>query len=181
VIRIIFVITILFISFLFESCLFFPENKSISSEEEVLFEKGKRSYLFSLNFNLDQTNTEIAIDKLNQFIKKYPNSLKIKEAYKLLDNLLYKIEKKNYCIANSYFLIQKYQASLIYFQNIISEFPETRFKEKIMYKICVSQYKLSRKKDFVKSYNEYMINFPNSLNAKKLKVLYQKYESFEKN
>ncbi len=164
----------LFINFLFEGCSFLPEKKSVLSEEETLFEQGKRHYFSSLNFDLDQTKTNIAINKFNQFIKEYPDSSKIKEAYRLLDNLLKKIEKKNYCIANSYFLMGRYQASLIYFQDLINDFPESRFKEKVMYKICVSQYQLSKKKDFVKSYEKYMNDFSYSSNAKKLKILYKK-------
>ncbi|WP_185860553.1 outer membrane protein assembly factor BamD [Blattabacterium cuenoti] len=92
----------------------------------------------------------------------------------MLNNLLTKIEKKNYCIANSYFLMQRYQASLIYFKDLINDFPKSHFKEKVMYKICVYQYQLSKKKDFIKSYEEYMKNFPYSFNVKKLKVLYKK-------
>ncbi|WP_185857159.1 outer membrane protein assembly factor BamD [Blattabacterium cuenoti] len=171
-IRIIFIVSIL--SLVFEGCSILPEKKSVFSEEDTLFEQGKRYYLSSLNFDLDQTKTDIAISKFNQFIKKYPDSSKIKEAYRILNNLLKKIEKKNYCIANSYFLMNRYQASLIYFKDLINDFPESCFKEKIMYKICVSQYKLSKKKDFVRSYNEYMKNFPYSYNAKKLKILYKK-------
>ncbi|WP_185866983.1 outer membrane protein assembly factor BamD [Blattabacterium cuenoti] len=173
-VRLLFIITVLFTSFLFEGCFILPEKQSVFSEEEALFYKGKRHSLSSLNFDLDQTKTDIAINNLNQFIEKYPDSSKIKEAYRLLNNLLEKIEKKNYYIANSYFLMRRFQASLIYFQDLITDFPESRFKEKIMYKICVSQYQLSRKKDFVKSYNEYMKNFSYSSNAKKLKVLYKK-------
>ncbi|WP_185861111.1 outer membrane protein assembly factor BamD [Blattabacterium cuenoti] len=175
-IRIILVIFFIFIGSILdlEGCFFFQDKKSFLSEEGSFFEKVKNHYLSSLDFNLDQTKTDVAIDKLNQFIQKYPDGSKIKEAYRLLNNLLEKIERKNYCIANSYFLMHRYRASLIYFQDLINDFPESSFKEKIMYKICVSQYQLSKKKDFGKSYEKYMDNFPYSSNAKKLKVLYKK-------
>lgn len=93
-IRIIFIISTLFVSFLFEGCSLFTENKPVLLEEETLFEKGRYYYLSSLNFNLDQTKTNIAINKFNQLIKEYPDSSKIKEAYRLLNNLLKKSKKK---------------------------------------------------------------------------------------
>ncbi len=168
--------TILFISFFFEGCSILSEKKSdfLESGESTLFEKGKRDYLSSLNFNLDQTKTNLAINELNQFIKEHPDSSKVKEAYDLIQKLLKKIEQKNYYIANYYFIMHKYKAALIYFQDFINQFPKTSFKEKVLYKICVSQYQISRKEDFFKSYNEYIKNFPNSNNAKKLKILYKK-------
>ncbi|WP_185853174.1 outer membrane protein assembly factor BamD [Blattabacterium cuenoti] len=168
-----------FITF-FESCFLFSEKKFVfsgkenESGEEGLFESGKRHYFSSLNFDLDQTKTNNAINKLNQFIREYPDSSKIEEAYRLINDLLMKIERKNYCIADSYFLMRRYQASLIYFQDLMRDFPESHFKEKVLYKICVAQYQLSRKKDFLKSYNEYMKCFPHYSNAKRLKVLYKK-------
>ncbi|WP_185859135.1 outer membrane protein assembly factor BamD [Blattabacterium cuenoti] len=170
---------VVFITF-FESCFIFSEKKPVlswkedESGEKGLFESGKHHYFSSLNFDLDQTKTNIAINKLNQFVREYPDSSKIKEAYRLINNLLMKIEKKNYCIADSYFLMRRYQASLIYFQDFIRDFPESHLKEKVLYKICVSQYQLSRKKDFFKSYYEYMKCFPHHSNAKKLKVLYKR-------
>ncbi|WP_185876672.1 outer membrane protein assembly factor BamD [Blattabacterium cuenoti] len=168
---------------LLESCFLFTGKKNVlteglneSKEEEDLFKSGKEYYNSSLSYNLDQEKTDIAINKLNQFIKNYPNSPKVKEVYDLLNNLFFKIERKNYCIADSYFLMGRYQASLIYFQNLIKNFPRSIFKEKVLYKICVSQYKLRRKKDFFNSYYEYLKHFKFHSNSKKLKILYKKLE-----
>ncbi|WP_185872060.1 outer membrane protein assembly factor BamD [Blattabacterium cuenoti] len=181
--KVIFLI-IIFMSF-FESCVI-SKKKYVSLElekeneliEENLFESGKYYYFSSLNFNLDKNKTDIAINKFNQFIKKYPKSLKIKEVYKLLNDLLMKIERKNYYIANLYFIMHKYQTSLDYFQDFIKDFPESNFKEKVLYKICVSQYKLYKKKDFIKSYNDYMKYFSYyKNNTKKLKILYKKLKN----
>ncbi|WP_185869453.1 tetratricopeptide repeat protein [Blattabacterium cuenoti] len=174
------IILIIIIITFFEGCFIFSEKKYFLEKndkktEKSLFESGKRYYLSSLNFDLDQNNTTIAVNKLNQFIKDYPNSLMTKEAYKYLNNLLMKIEIKNYYIAESYFLMQRYKVSLIYFQDFLNTFPKSFFKEKVLYKICYANYKLFRKYDFFKSYEKYIKNFSNlSYNAKKLKVLYKK-------
>ncbi|WP_185868873.1 outer membrane protein assembly factor BamD [Blattabacterium cuenoti] len=160
------------------SCLSEKEHISLKEEEELeenlLFNSGKNYYFSSLNFDLDPAKARNAINKFNQFVKKYPQSSKVKEAYSMLHDLLKKIEKKNYCIADSYFLMGRYKTSLKFFQDLIQYFPESRFKEKILYKICISQFFLSRKKDFFKSYNEYMKHFSYHIHAKKLKMLYKK-------
>ncbi|WP_185858371.1 outer membrane protein assembly factor BamD [Blattabacterium cuenoti] len=174
--KIIFFLCIIF----FESCSIFSEKKhhlsydENNTNEESLFESGKRSYYSSLDLNLDQTKTHIAINKLQKFVQTYPYSYRVKEAYRLLNDLLMKIEKKNYYIANLYFLMRRYKASLMYFQDFIKDFPDSCFQEKVLYKICLSQYHLLRKNDFVKSYEEYIKYFPYSPNAKRLKFLYKK-------
>ncbi|WP_185863087.1 outer membrane protein assembly factor BamD [Blattabacterium cuenoti] len=170
--KIIFFISVLSIPFLHKGC-FTDITEKISYEDQILFEKGRRYFLSSPNFDLDQTKTKIAIEKLSQFIKDYPNSTKVKEVYNFIEKLLNKIEKKDYNIANYYFLTQKYQSSLICFQDFIKNFPKSSLKEEAMYKICVCQHKLSNRKNFIKSYDEYMKNFPYSSNAKKLEILYK--------
>ncbi|AGW85982.1 hypothetical protein K645_1016 [Blattabacterium sp. (Nauphoeta cinerea)] len=175
--RIIFFVSVLSIAILHKGCSIhtgFFEKKLVLSKDKILFEKGKRYSLLSPNFDLDQTKTKIAIETFNQFIKEYPDSSKVKEVYNLLYKLLNKIEKKDYNIANYYFLIRKYQSSLIYFQDFIKNFPKSYLKEDAMYKICICQHKLSNRKNFLKSYDEYIKNFPYSSNVKKLGILYKK-------
>ncbi|WP_185861983.1 outer membrane protein assembly factor BamD [Blattabacterium cuenoti] len=168
------ILLLIIIITIFNGCLIFSD---INKNEEDLFKSGKNYYYSSINFDLDKTKTCVAINKINQFIREYPNSCNVKEAYRLLNDLLKKIEDKNYNIADSYFLMGRYQVSLIYFKNLIKNFPDGFFKEQILYKICLSQYKLSKKKDFFRSYEEYMKYFSHLSNAKKLKFLYKKLKN----
>ncbi|AER40702.1 hypothetical protein MADAR_402 [Blattabacterium sp. (Mastotermes darwiniensis) str. MADAR] len=148
------------------------------SEENVLFQRSFNNYLSSLSFDLDPTKTKKAIEELNQFIKKYPNSYKISEAHKLLSELENRLEKKDFYIAHTYFLMKKYNAALIYFQNFLMDFPKSNFKEKVLYQICIIKYKLANNKEkvlnFFEEYNKYIKSYPNSPNIKTLKIFYKK-------
>lgn len=84
-------------------------------------------------YSLDQTDTYKAMDKLQAFIDKYPNSTYItaaNDSYKLLK---YKIEKKEFEIAKQFYTIGDYQGALIALDNYISDFPGTPLKEDALY------------------------------------------------
>ncbi|WP_185855901.1 outer membrane protein assembly factor BamD [Blattabacterium cuenoti] len=153
-------------------------------EEYEFFRKGLNFYFSSLNFDLDQKNTYMAIDILNQFIQRFQNSSKITEANKLLNELLKKIEKKDYYIANIYFSMQKNYAALVSFRDFLNDFPKSNFKENVLYKICIIRYRIAianntnHKKnisDFLESYKKYVKSYPNNYyHIKKLQDLYKK-------
>ncbi|AWU44001.1 hypothetical protein DM815_01040 [Blattabacterium sp. (Cryptocercus kyebangensis)] len=147
-------------------------------EENESFKRGFTYYLDSLNFDLDQKKTKEAIEVLNKFIKEYPNSSKSAEVNDILNELSKKLEKKNYYIANTYFFMKKYKASLIYFQDFLNNFPKSDLREDVLYKICLIAYKLSIKNgnysNFIEEYHRYVESYPNSPNIKKLKIFYEK-------
>ncbi|WP_185850840.1 outer membrane protein assembly factor BamD [Blattabacterium cuenoti] len=158
---------------------FTSNSVEMFSDENRLFKHAVDEFIKSLDFNLDQKKTLVAIDLLKTFIQRYPNHEKIKEAKNILDILMKKLEKKDFYIANSYFLMQKYKSSLIYFQDFIKRYPDSIFKEKVLYKICVIKYKMADNKEkastFFDSYNEYVKLYPNSNSRiKELQMYYKK-------
>ncbi|WP_185849632.1 outer membrane protein assembly factor BamD [Blattabacterium cuenoti] len=168
---------------IFKNWNFFSKKNSSNSdghdsEENRLFKRGFNEFIHSLDFNLDQTKTHAAIDALNQFITKYPNSPKIQEIKNIVVNLIKKIEKRDYYIANTYFLMHKYKAALIYFKDFIKKHPKSIYKEKALYKICIITYKMAVNKekvlDFFDVYQRYIKLYPDSYsNIKKLKTYYK--------
>ncbi|WP_185870353.1 outer membrane protein assembly factor BamD [Blattabacterium cuenoti] len=131
-------------------------------------------------------STNMAIDRLNKFVKQFPNSKKI-EVDILLNKLFKKLERRDYSIANTYFFIHKYSAALISFQNFINDFPKSSLKEKALYKICVIKYRIAinnkNKKnifDFLDSYSEYIQLYPNSPCIKELKFFYHSLMKYYK-
>ncbi|WP_185859734.1 outer membrane protein assembly factor BamD [Blattabacterium cuenoti] len=155
-----------------------PNSNGHDSEENRLFKRGFNEFIHSLDFNLDQTKTRTAIDTLNQFITKYPNSPKIQEIKNIIVKIIKKIEKRDYYIANTYFLMQKYKAALICFKDFIKKHPKSIYKEKALYKICIITYKMAVNKekalDFFEVYQRYVKLYPDSYsNIKKLKTYYK--------
>lgn len=173
------IILIIFFIF-FNGCFFLNKRNSILSSydekkinlhEIYLFKNSKNCY--SIKSDLNEKKVSFTIEKLIELIKKDPDGSKVKEVCRLLNNLFLKIENKNYCIAESYFLMHRYKIALDFLKDFIETFPNSGLKEKVLYKICISQYELCMKKPFLKSYEKYMKYFSNSFNAKKLKILYK--------
>lgn len=84
-------------------------------------------------YSLDQVDTYKAIDKLQLFIDKYPNSTYLPQVNETYKTLKYKIEKKEYEIAKQFYTIEDYKGALIAFDNFISDFPGTPLKEDALY------------------------------------------------
>ena len=112
-------------------------------QEEALFLGAQCYTKLSPVYSLDQTDTDKAVDKLQNFIDTYPNSTYLPEANALVKGLRNKIEKKAFENAKQYNTISDFKAAQIAFDNFISDFPGTPFKEEALYYKLDSAYKLA--------------------------------------
>ncbi len=127
----------------------YPNSEKV---EEAAFLGAKSYYHLSPVYTKEQKETITAIEKLQEFINRFPDSQYLTEANTLVKELEYKLENKAYSIAKQYNSISDFQASIKSFDNFILEFPGTAFKEDAMYYRFDSAYKLainsvSRKKE----------------------------------
>jgi outer membrane protein assembly factor BamD len=111
--------------------------------EEASFLGAKSYSKLSPVYSLDQTDTDKAIDKLQNFIDAYPNSTYLSEANALVKQLRYKLEKKAFENAKQYNTISDFKAAQIALDNFISDFPGTSFKEDALFYKFDSAYKLA--------------------------------------
>src|SRR5690606_17164297 len=77
----------------------FPLSKKA---EECQFMIGYCNYLNSPKFTLDQTQTIAAINEFQLFSNLYPKSTLVDSSNKIIDELIIKLEKKNFEIAKFY-------------------------------------------------------------------------------
>lgn len=155
------------------------ENQYPKSEkaEEALFLSAKSFSKLSPVYSKDQKETLTAIEKLQMFINKYPDSEYLPEANKLIQQLDYKLEKKAFEIAKLYnkianFESEDYEASIKAFDNFLLEYPGTTFREEAMYYRFDSAYRLGinsveRKRSdrintAIKYYNSFIKAYPES-------------------
>ena len=101
--------------------------------EEAAFKGAKSYYFLSPPFNLDQTETNKAIAQLQSFINRYPESELLDEANDLATELRVKLEKKAYNIAKQYHHTRNYKAAITAFNNFISDYPGSPFRERTFY------------------------------------------------
>lgn len=111
--------------------------------EEASFLAAKCFARLSPVYSLDQTDTEKAIYKMQDFIDRYPNSTYMAEANSIAKDLRVKLEKKAFEVAKQYNTIQDYKAAQVAFDLFLSDFPGTVFKEEALYLKLDSAFKLA--------------------------------------
>lgn len=110
---------------------------------EAAFLQAKSLYLVVPRYSVDQTFTYKALESLQNFIDKYPNSEYTREANDMVLELLVKLQRKSFEIAKQYDKIRDYQASMKSIDNFLSENPGTVFKEEAMFIKLHSAYELA--------------------------------------
>jgi outer membrane protein assembly factor BamD len=145
----------------------FPASDKV---EECAFMYAYCYYLESPRYTLDQTDTKNAIKELQFFLNKYPESSRREECNKLIAALREKLEKKYYEIAKQYYFLDDYKAALVSFENLLKDYPDTKYREEVMFAIVKSNYlyasksieskKTERLKATIDAYNKFISYFP---------------------
>ncbi|SEL42605.1 outer membrane protein assembly factor BamD [Parapedobacter koreensis] len=100
-------------------------------------------FLESPKVGLDQEYTYRAIEALQLFINLYPQSERSKEAGDLIQQLRDKLETKAFNSAKLYLdmgLQDDYRAAVIAFDNVLREFPDTKYAEEMEFLSIKAQY-----------------------------------------
>lgn len=150
--------------------------------EEADFNSAYCSYLISPRPSLDQTNTNDAISALQIFMVKYPKSTRIKECESLIAEMKNKLVNKSYLNAKLYYNLGYYKASIIALRNSLTEYPDTKYREELMFLILKSSYLLAsnsvpdkqkeRYQNTVDEYYSFISEFPKSQYLKDAQNIY---------
>lgn len=119
-----------------------------SKGEDAAFLSAYSYKLASPVFSKDPTDTNKALEAFQTFINTYPDSDKIDEANKHYKELRYKLQKKYFEIAKTYYRtadydLRNYKAAIQAFDNLLSDYLGSEFKEEALY------YRLKAAHDFV--------------------------------
>ena len=119
-----------------------------SKKEEAAFLSAYSYKLASPSFSLDPTDTNKALESFQSFINAYPDSDKIEEANKHYKELRYKLQKKYFEIAKTYYRtadydLRNYKAAIQAFDNLLSDYLGSEYKEEALF------YRLKAAHDFV--------------------------------
>lgn len=101
------------------------------------------SYYLAPGPSRDQTITTQAIIAFTEFIERYPNSKRVEAFSKLIEELHGRLLEKAYINAYTYYKIQRYKSAVVAFRNALKQFPDTPYREEILYHIAASQYRLA--------------------------------------
>lgn len=119
------------------------EVPTSSYAEEAQFMVGYAAYLQSPKVRLDQEVTVNAIDALQLYINLYPFNEKVDEAHRLIDELRDKLVEKSYLNARLYYDFENYKAAVVSLENALKEYPDSNFREELLYMLVKSKYLLA--------------------------------------
>ncbi|CAI8350566.1 MAG: Outer membrane protein assembly factor BamD [Polaribacter sejongensis] len=148
-----------------------------SKKEEASFLSAYSYKLASPRFSLDATDTKKALEAFQTFIDTYPDSDRTEEANTHYKELRYKLQKKSFEIAKTYYRtadydLRNYKSAIQAFDNLLSDYLGSEFKEEAYYyrlkaahdfvlKSTVRR-KPERIKDAIEAYEKLKRNFPES-------------------
>ena len=154
----------------------FTKNYPKSSKKEEASYLSAYSYkLASPRFSVDQTDTNKALLAFQLFINDYPNSSRLEEANQHYKELRKKLEKKQFEIGKTYYRtavtdFRNYKAAIVTFDNLISDYLGTSFKEDALYYrfkayhdlalVSSQRKKVQRIDDAIAAYDKLLRNFP---------------------
>jgi outer membrane protein assembly factor BamD len=156
----------------------FTKNYTKSSKrEEAAFLSAYSYKLASPVFSKDPTDTNKALEAFQNFITTYPDSDKVEEANQHYKELRYKLQKKYFEIAKTYYTtsdydLRNYKAAIQAFDNLLSDYLGSEFKEEaLLYRLkaahdfvlkSTDRRKFDRIKDAIEAYDKLKRNFPES-------------------
>lgn len=129
-------------------------------------------YLLSPKFSLDQSNTQKALEEVEIFLDKYPNSSFSLACTELKNELKHKLERKNFENAKLYFTTENYKSAIHAFNIALQENHNSSFREEILFlqlksfyllaENSVEQKKDKRIKDTIIAFNQFKNAYPKS-------------------
>ena len=146
-------------------------------------------YLDSPDPRLDQSQTHEAIRQFLLYLEYYPQSERAHQAQEILFELQEKLAHKEYLAAKLYHNLgnfamkNNYLASVITAQNTLQSYPDTKYREDLMYLIVASKYEQAlvsadillqnRYREVVDEYYNYMNEFPEGKYVKQVQKYYE--------
>ena len=116
----------------------YPMSKKYT--EEAAFMVAKCAYQRSMPSELDQSNTKKAIEAVQLFINKYPQSVLVAEGNNLIDELRARLHEKVFNQALMYYKMESYNSSYTMFKNAVIDYPDLPEKERAEFYIAKSAF-----------------------------------------
>lgn len=157
----------------------FPSSDSC---ETCQFMSGYCYYMLSPKLQLDQTDSQTAINELSTFIDMYPDSPKVPLAERMLRRMQDKLAYKDYTNAKLYFDLgdymgNNYNSAVVTAQNCLKKYPDTRHREELSFLILrakfiqaensILQKQSQRYRETIDEYYSFINEFPDSQFLKK--------------
>jgi outer membrane protein assembly factor BamD len=150
--------------------------------EEANFLTALCDYYMAPRAELDQQNSRNAIDGFSLFINKFPSSPRVEEAQKYITEMRERMVEKSYLSARLYYDMKQYRAASIALANSLKEYPETKYREEMMYmklsslflfaELSIYTKQTERYQTALDDYYSFVEEFPKSSYSKEVSRIY---------
>jgi outer membrane protein assembly factor BamD len=110
--------------------------------EEALFMNAYSLFLDSPDYNLDQKSSKDAVNAIQMFISRYPDSDSFERATSMIEDLQKRFEEKAFQESMLYLRLTDglypgdfYRACIINFQNFAKDYPDSKHNEELAYRL----------------------------------------------
>ncbi|NHE58384.1 outer membrane protein assembly factor BamD [Cyclobacterium plantarum] len=167
---------------------FFDTYNRSPLAEEALFMHAYSLYLDSPDYNLDQRSSREAVNAIQLFMNRYPESDSYERATSMIDDLQKRFEEKAFEESKMYYRLtdglfpgEFYRACIVNFQNFAKSFPDSKYNEELAFKLVEvsaayaersvfdkKEERLNQSIDFAQDFNQ---KYPDSGYGKKVNNL----------
>jgi len=120
----------------------FPRSRHT---EEFLFMAAYTKFLLAPRSSLDQMAGREAINAFQLFVNRFPQSERVAQANDHIDELRRRQEEKVFNQGMLFYNLSDYTASITTFNNLIRDFPDTRFREEALFQIVQANFDFASK------------------------------------
>ena len=120
--------------------------------DDAHFKIGLSYYRRSKPVHLDQTDTKKALDEIELFLTKYPESEYTADALEAKKKCMEKLARKDLEAGKLYMKLRKYPAARVYFESVLEDYPETEGAEEVLLLIGISY---EKERDFANAREAY--------------------------
>lgn len=149
--------------------------------EDAAYMTAYSNYQLSPTYRLDQSATESAIEEFQTFVNLFPSSEKVGQCNQLIDELRRKLEQKAFAEGQLYYNLRQYQSSVISFDNLLRDYPESPDVERVRYLIAKGTFLLAensvvekkgeRYTEAANRCGDFLEKYPSGKYAKEIKLI----------
>lgn len=154
--------------------------------EETMFLSSLCAVNNSPNYSLDQNETELALNDLQMFINRYPNSLLVDTCNIIMDKLRFKLEKKDFEAVKLYNKMENFKSALTTAKTFLEKYPKSTFREEAFFILVENSYLLAinsideKKKERIEEtferYRNFVAEFPQTSYLRTMENMMKKLE-----
>lgn len=147
----------------------FPYSAKV---EETMFLAALCAVQNSPEASLDQHETEVALNELQSFVTRFPNSERLDTCNTIMDKLRYKLETKEMMNVRLYSKTENFRAAVVSSEQFLDNYPRSTYREEAWTILIRNSYQLalnsvdSKLEERIAKTNErfniFLVEFPNS-------------------